>query len=154
MQEIGAKVVLEDAGNDLVRQVKVATDERGASLVLHCNGYLDLEESLAMLAHGGRLVIAGALRKSKARLDAMDLVQRNLGIIGSQGSITIKDRETLLANLAKGLYEPLISAILPLSHARKAHQKMEKEPDFGKIVLVPDAILEAAEKPSNWIPID
>ena len=31
---------------------------------------------------------------------------------------------------------------------------MEKEPGFGKIVLVPDSILEAAEKPANWIPID
>ncbi|MCY3834380.1 MAG: zinc-binding alcohol dehydrogenase family protein [Chloroflexi bacterium] len=154
LQEIGAQVVLEDAGKDLVRQVKVATEERGASLVLHCNERLDLEESLAMLAPGGRLVIAGALRKPEARLNAMDLVQKNLSIVGSQGSIKTKDYETLLKNLAKGVYKPLISAILPLSKARVAHRKMEKEPGFGKIALVPDSILEAAKKPSNWIPIE
>ena len=96
LHEIGANVVLEDAGDDLVRQVKVATDERGASLVLHCSDELNLEESLDMLAHGGRLVITGALRKPQARLDAMDLYLKNLSILGSYGSIKPKDCETLL----------------------------------------------------------
>ncbi len=154
LHEIGADIALEDAGEDLVRQVKVATDERGASLVLHCSPDLDLEESLAMLGHGGRLVIDGALRKPQARFNAMELVRKNLSIHGSQGSIKTKDYESLLNNLAKGVYKPPIDEILPLSQARKAHRKLEKEPGFGKILLVPDAILEAAEKPANWIPIE
>ena len=154
LHEIGANVVLEDAGDDLVRQVKVATDERGTSLVLHCSDELNLEESLDMLGHGGRLVITGALRKPQARLDAMDLYLKNLSILGSYGSIKPKDCETLLKNLAKGTYKPLIDQVMPLSRARKAHRKIEKDPGFGKIVLVPDSILEAAEKPANWIPID
>ena len=154
LHEIGADVVLEDAGDDLVRQVKVATDERGASLVLHCNDELDLEASLNMLGRGGRLVIASALRKPQARLDALDLYLKNLSIIGSYGSIKPKDYESLLKNLAKGTYKPLIDQVLPLSQARKAHHKLEKEPGFGKIILVPDTILEAAEKPDNWIPIE
>ncbi len=154
LKEIGADVVLEDAGDDLVRQVKVATDERGASLVLHCRDELNLVESLAMLEHGGRLVIAGVLRKPQARLDAMDLYLRNLSIVGSYGAFKPKDGESLLKNLAKGAYKPLVDQVLPLSQARKAHRKMEKEPGFGKIVLAPDSILEAEQKPANWIPID
>ena len=43
---------------------------------------------------------------------------------------------------------------MPLSQARQAHQKMEKRPGFGKIVLVPDSILDAAKKPDNWVPIE
>ncbi|MCY3799235.1 MAG: zinc-binding dehydrogenase [Chloroflexi bacterium] len=154
LQEIGADIVLEDAGDDLVRQVKVATDERGASLVLHCNDRLNLEESLEMLGSGGRLVIAGALRKPQARLDAMDLYLKNLSIHGSNGAIKPKELETMLKNLADGTYKPLVDEVMPLSRAQKAHRKSEKEPGFGKIVLVPDSILEAAEKPSNWIPIE
>lgn len=154
LQEIGADIVLEDAGGDLARQVKVATDERGASRIVHCSDQLNLAESLAMLAHGGRLVIASVLRKPQARLDAMDLYLKNLAILGSTGSIRPKDGQTLFANLAKGAYKPLIDQVLPLSQARKAHINMEKEPGFGKIVLVPDAILEAAEKPANWVPIE
>ena len=154
LQAIGADVVLEDAGDDLARQVKVATDERGASLVLHCSAALNLEESLAMLGHGGRLALAAVLRKPQARLDAMTLYLKNLSILGSTGAIKPKDCETLLKRLAQGVYKPLIDQVMPLSQARKAHRKMEKSPGFGKIILVPDAILDAAKKPANWIPID
>ena len=154
LQEIGANVVLEDVGKDLVRQVKVATDERGASLVLHCSDSLNLEESLDMLAPGGRLVIAGAVRKPHARLNAMDLYLKNLSVLGSYGSIKPKDFESVLKNLAKGSYKALINEVVPLSQARKTHRKLEKAPSFGKTVLVPDSILEAAKKPSNWIPIE
>ena len=60
----------------------------------------------------------------------------------------------MLGGLAKGRYRALIDEVLPLSQAPRAHRKLEKKPGFGKIVLVPDAILEAAKKPSNWVPID
>jgi NADPH:quinone reductase-like Zn-dependent oxidoreductase len=154
LKEIGADIVLEDVGDDLVRQVKVATDERGANLVLHCCDQLNLEESLAMLGKGGRLVIASVLRRPQARLNAMDLYLKNLSIVGSNGAVKPKDLETMLKKLADETYIPLVDQVLPLSRAQKAHRKTEKEPGFGKIVLVPDAILEAAEKPANWIPID
>ena len=87
LREIGADIVLEDASDDLVRQVKVATDESGASLVIICSDSLNLDQSLDMLGVGGRLVIASALKKTKARLNALDLYLKNLSIIGSYGSI-------------------------------------------------------------------
>ncbi len=154
LREIGAEVTLEDAGDDLARQVKVATDERGASLVLHCSEDLNLDESLDMLGLGGRLVIASPLRKPQTRLNAADLYLRNLSVLGAYGSIAPKDGETLLKAVATGTYKPLIDAVMPLSQARKAQRKLEKAPGFGKIVLVPDAILEARAKPANWIPIE
>ncbi len=154
LREIGADIVLEHANDDLVRQVKVTTDENGASLILHCGEDIDLPQSLDMLAYGGRLVISAALRKPETRLNATELYLKNLSVIGSYGSIKPKDFESILKNLAKGSFQPLIAEVLPLSQARGAHQKLEKTRIFGKIVLVPDAILKAAEKPANWIPIE
>ena len=154
LREIGADIVLEDAGDDLVRQVQLASDEEGASLVLHCHERLNLAQSLGMLGCGGRLVIASPLRKAEARLNAMDLYLKNLSILGAYGSIKPKDYETILRSLAKGTYRALIDEVLPLSRAQNAHRKLEKNPGFGKIVLVPDAILESAKKPVNWIPIE
>ena len=151
---IGADIVLEDAGGDLARQVKVATGENGASLVLHCSERLDLDESLDMLCPGGRLVIAGALKKPQAKLNAMDLYLRNLSVLGSYGSIRPKDYESLLGGLAKGKYQALIQEVMPLSQARQAHQKLEKSAGFGKIVLVPDSLLAAAKAAENRIPIE
>ena len=151
---IGADIVLEDAGGDLVRQVKVATRENGASLVLHCSEQLDLDESLDMLCNGGRLVIAGALGKPRAKLNAMDLYLRNLSIVGAYGSIRPKDYESVLSGLAKGRYQALVQEVMPLSRARQAHQKLEKAAGFGKIVLTPDSLLEAAKQAENRIPIE
>ena len=80
----------------------MATDEHGASLVLHCADTLDLEESADMLRPGGRLVIAGPLNKDSAKLNAMDLVQRNLSLLGSYGAVAAKDFAPVLTNLARG----------------------------------------------------
>ncbi len=154
LREIGATVVLEDAGDDLLRQVQLASLEEGASLILHCSDELDLVQSLGMLRNGGRLAIACALRKPAARFDALDLHLRNLSILGASGSIKPKDFESILRSVANGAYRALVDEIMPLSQAQKAHRKMEKSPGFGKIVLVPDSILEAEKKPSNWIPIE
>ena len=154
LHDIGADIVLEDAGGDLARQVKVATRENGASMVLHCSDQLDMDESLDMLCPGGRLVIAGALKKPQAKLNAVDLYLRNLSILGAYGSIRPKDYESLLGGLAKGRYQALAQEVMPLSQARQAHQKLEKSAGFGKIVLTPDALLEAAKEAENRIPIE
>ncbi len=156
-QKIGAHVVLEDASDDLVRQVQVATEESGADLVLHCSNQLDLEQSLDMLAYGGRLVIASAARRPQVKLDALALYLKNLSISGAYGSLPPQAVAALLQALAEGKYQTLIDEVLPLSQARQAHRKLERKPRFGKIILVPDAVLaelEAAKKPSNWIPIE
>lgn len=154
LRAIGADIVLEDAGDDLLRQVRLATDENGASFVLHCKDRLDLQESLDMLCPGGRLVIASAIAKPLVKLDALDLYRRNLSLLGAYGSVNPTEFAAALSGFANGTYRALIDEVMPLSQARQAHQKQERNPGFGKILLVPDAILEAAKKPANWVPID
>ena len=153
LQKNGAHIVLEDVGDDLVRQVKVATDGAGANIVLHIGPQLELAQSLNMLAARGRLVLAGALDEKRVKLDARELVARNLSIQGAQGSLAVEELAELLQGLSQGLYRALIDDVLPLSQARQAHQRAQKTPSLGKIVLVPDAILAAAKKPENWVPI-
>ena len=153
LQAVGADIALEDAGDDLARQVKLATNGAGASLVLHCSPRLDMAQSLDMLAARGRLVIAAALDKPQVKLDANEIVRKNLSIHGAQGSISVQELAALLQGIADGTYQALIGEVLPLSQARQAHQRAQDSPSLGKIVLVPDSILEAARKPANWVPI-
>ena len=154
LREVGADIVLDDAGSDLVRQVKVATDERGATLVLHSADNEALVQSIDMLDYKGRLVLAAPTRRRDARLNLVDVYLKNLSILGSYDSLKTKDFGSILQDFSKGKYQSAIDVVMPLSQARKAHEKMEKNLGFGKIVLVPDAVLEAAKKPANWIPID
>ena len=153
LREIGADIVLEDRGSDLVRQVKVATEELGASLVLHSAGEERLEASLRMLAAGGRCVIAAAIPGCDSQLDMMDVCMRNLSVRGACRSINARDFAAILDKVDLGVYAPPIDETMPLSRARQAHQKMERGDALGSIILSPDAILAEAKKPESWIPI-
>lgn len=154
LREIGADVVLDDASGDLVRQVKVATDERGATLVLHSADSSELQQSIDMLGYKGRLVIPHAGQRRDVCLNVMDVYLKNLSLLGSCDQLEAHEFEGILRSLEQGRYRAIMDEVMPLSQARKAHEKLEKRPGFGKIVLAPDAILEAAKKPANWIPIE
>lgn len=154
LREIGADVVLDRKGTDIVRQVKLATDNKGASLVLDAVGKKTLPSSIDMLEYKGRIVIVGTLSGDKVEINAMDVLMKNASIIGSFDVISEKDYEAILEHFAKGTFKPVIDSIMPLSQARAAHEKIERKESFGKIILVPDSVIEAHKKPKNWIPID
>lgn len=154
LREIGADVVLDDASGDLVRQVKVATDERGATLVMHSPDSSKLQQSIDMLGYKGRLVIPHAGQRREVCLNVMDVYLKNLSILGSCDQLEAQEFEDILRGLEQGGYRAVVDEVMPLSQTRKAHEKLEKHTGFGKIVLVPDAILKAAKKPANWIPIE
>lgn len=154
LRDYGAHVVLDEAGSDLLRQVKVATGEQGATLVLHSAESEALAQSIAMLAAGGKLILAAPARRQDTRINLSDVYLKNLRLQGSYSLPKPADFACLLKDCAAGKYQPAINEALPLSEARKAHEKMEKQLGFGKFVLAPDSVLEAAKKPASWIPID
>lgn len=154
LRHYGAQVVLDEAGSDLLRQVKVATEELGATLVLHSAESDALAQSIAMLAAKGKLILAAPPRRQDTLINLIDLYLKNLRIHGSYSLPKPADFACILKDCAAGKYQPAINEALPLSEARKAHEKMEKQLGFGKFVLTPDSVLEAAKKPASWIPID
>jgi NADPH:quinone reductase-like Zn-dependent oxidoreductase len=154
LREIGATIVLDEAGMDIIRQVKVATDEQGATLVLNLSYKDTLQQSIDMLDYKGRVVIASARKTSDAKLNVMDVFLKNISIIGSYDKISTKDFEAILKGFASGKYQSVIDEVIPLSQTRQAHEKVEKKSTFGKVVLVPDSIIKANAKPSGWIAID
>ena len=154
LRELGADIVLDGNGTDLVRQVKVVTEEMGVSLVVHLSDTDKLQQAIDMLDYKGRLVIGTALRNTDVTVNAMDVYLKNLSILGSYDSIKPKDYEGILKGLASGKYQAVIDEVMPLSQAREAHEKIEKQACFGKIILVPDSILSANQKPDGWIAIE
>jgi alcohol dehydrogenase len=154
LREIGADIVLDGKGTDVVRQVKVVTDEMGVSLVMHLSDKDKLQQAIDMLDYKGRLVIGTALRRTDVTINAMDVYIKNLSILGSYDSIKAKDYEAILNGMVSGKYKAVIDEVMPLSQAREAHEKIEKHATFGKIILVPDSILSADQKPDGWIAIE
>jgi NADPH:quinone reductase-like Zn-dependent oxidoreductase len=92
--------------------------------------------SLASLAKGGRLVIAGATTGAEANLDIRQLYSRQLSVIGSMLG-TRRELVEILRLVGEGKLTPVIDRVMPLSEAAKAHQLMIDRKQFGKIILKP-----------------
>ena len=98
-----------------------------------------LDQSLAALAPGGRLVTCGALDDPMCTINMWSVVGKRLRIIGSGGAtVTPQQVDQLIELVAKGeLRGPVVDRELPLDEAAKAHRLIENRETFGKVVLKP-----------------
>lgn len=135
--ELGAGRVL-DRRSDLVAAVAEATAGAGATLVVDLVGRDSLQASIRMLARKGRIVCVGTLSGDRAEIDVMDLIMKSGSVIGSFDRISKQDFEEVLRLYAAGVFRPVVDSVLPLSEARRAHERIEAGEVFGKVVLVPE----------------
>jgi NADPH:quinone reductase-like Zn-dependent oxidoreductase len=137
LEQIGAQKVIDRSAPDVVEQVREATNGAGATLVLDLVGRATLQASIDMLAPGGRVVIVGTLSGDHVEIDAMDLIMKNATICGSFQVIRSEDFDTILQLLADGTFQSVVGCVLPLQKAQLAHELVEAQKTFGKVVLVP-----------------
>ncbi len=125
-------------------EVRRLTGGAGVSLVLDFVGGAYAAENLAALAQGGRVVVIGTMGGPKAQVDLSLLMRKRGEIIGTvlrPRPLEEKIRATrlfaadALPLLAAGRVKPIIDAVLPLERVREAHERMEKNDSFGKLVL-------------------
>jgi NADPH:quinone reductase len=93
-------------------------------------------KAFASLAHGGRLVTAGAHGGGKVELDVRRLYGRRLRVIGGAGA-SRRDVGTALEAAAAGSLHAVVDRVLPLDSAADAHRLAEKGGLLGKLVLDP-----------------
>jgi NADPH:quinone reductase len=125
-------------------EVKKLTGRRGAAIILDFIGGPYTAENVASLAPGGRLVNIGTMGGPKAQLD-LGLLMR---VRGSVHGTVLRPRpleekiaatqafgRDVLPLIISGKVKPVVDAVLPAARAREAHERMEKNDSFGKIVL-------------------
>ncbi len=122
------------------------TGGRGCPIVLDFVGAAYAAENLAALAPGGRIVVIGTMGGNQAAVD-LGLLMRARGRI--EGTVlrprpleekiraTREFARDVLPLLAAGKVRPVVDSALPLARVREAHQRMERNDSFGKIVLLP-----------------
>ncbi len=136
-RELGADETINYLRQDFVSEVMRLTAGQGVDLVLEHVGSTVFQESLRALACGGRLVTCGATAGSDVHLNIHTLSARQVEVhftsLGGKGGLA----QALDLVRAKTI-RPVISSVLPLREARRAHELMEQRMHFGKIVLVPD----------------
>jgi len=135
-KELGAHEVINHRTQDIPAEIRRLTGKKGAEVVLEHVGGRIFEACLASLARNGRLVTCGATIGHEANLDLNVLFGRHLTLYGSWMGRRSELVEAL-EFVKRGSIRPVLDRVLPLSEARKAHQRLDAGEQFGKIVLVP-----------------
>jgi NADPH2:quinone reductase len=142
--ELGLEVGIDTEREDLAEAVNQATYGSGVHAVLDLVGGRLLEASLRVLALRGRVIVVGTTAGSKAEIDLGVLLRRRLQMIGTVLRSRPLEEKIALARefsgsvlplLSSGRIRPVVDTVFPFTDIRAAHERMEDNASFGKIVL-------------------
>jgi len=119
----------------------------GVNVVLDLVGSAYLQANLQSLAIKGRLIFVGTTSGSKAEIDYGIVMSKRLQIMGTslrtrpaehKATATRLFAEQVVPLLASGQVRPVIDTVFKLEEVRAAHERIESNETFGKVVLMID----------------
>jgi len=125
-------------------EVKRITGRKGVPVVIDFVGAPYLTENLASLATQGHVVVVGTLGGPKATVDLGTLMRARGRIIGTvlrprplfeKIQATQAFARDVLPLIAAGQVKPVLDRAWPAGQVREAHEQLEKNDSFGKVVL-------------------
>jgi putative PIG3 family NAD(P)H quinone oxidoreductase len=135
-------VIAADGG--FAEQVKDITGGKLAHVVLDTVGGKYLGENLKAVAPGGTIVTIGLLGGAKAELALGLLVQKRAILRGSVLRARPLEEKIALARaferavmplFARGALRPVVEDVMPMEEIGKAHERLESDDTFGKLVM-------------------
>jgi putative PIG3 family NAD(P)H quinone oxidoreductase len=127
------------------RAVHEWTNGAGVNVILDLVGGAYLAANIEALAARGRLMLVGTTAGSSGQLELGVLMNKRARLIGTvlrARSLEEKARATrrfaaqVVPLLASGRLRPVIDRVFPLTEVRAAHERLESNESFGKIVLL------------------
>jgi putative PIG3 family NAD(P)H quinone oxidoreductase len=142
--ELGMEIGVDTTKEDLAEAVNQATYGSGVHAVMDLVGGPLLEASLRVVALRGRVVVVGTTGGSKVEVDLGLLLRRRIHMFGTVLRSRPLEEKIALARefsgavlplISSGRIRPVVDSTFPFSQVRKAHERMESNESFGKIVL-------------------
>jgi len=142
--ELGLEVGIDTEREDLAEAVNQATYGSGVHAVMDLVGGKLLEASLRVLALRGRAIVVGTTAGSKAEIDLGLLLRRRLHLFGTvlrsrpleeKIALAREFSSSVLPLLSSGRIRPVVDSTFSFADIRQAHERMESNASFGKIVL-------------------
>ena len=121
-----------------------ATAGVGVQVVMDFFGASALEQNLKVLAAGGRMVLVGLMGGPRAPIDLSVLLTKRLMLRGTTLRARPLEEKIQLARefeahllhmFETGRLIPVVDRVLDMHQVREAHQRMEANETFGKVVL-------------------
>ena len=142
--ELGATAGCNYKERDFAEWIKDVTDGKGVDVIEDFIGAAYWDENLQSLKIGGRLILVGLMGGVKAETNLGLILTKRLQVFGSvlrsrplaeKIDITRRFQKNWLPLLTAGTIKPIIDRSFPLAQAGDAHQYMEDNKNFGKIIL-------------------
>ena len=116
----------------------------GVDVVLNLVGAAYFQDDLECLSPKGRLMLVGLTSGSKVEFDLSAALTKRLKIIGTtlrgrsieeKADATSQFTKDILPRLAAGTMVPVIDKVFPIDEVSSAHEYLESNKSFGKVVL-------------------
>lgn len=140
---LSASIAVGDPSS-IVEAVRDWTKGEGVDVVLDLVGAAYLDANLRSLAKRGRMVLVGTTAGAKGTLEFGLVMSKRLKIIGTvlrsrsaeeKASATQQFQREVVPLLAAGSVRPIVDSTFRLEEVAAAHQRLESNATFGKVVL-------------------
>lgn len=140
---LSASIAVGDPSS-IVEAVRDWTKGEGVDVVLDLVGAAYLDANLRSLAKRGRMVLVGTTAGAKGTLEFGLVMSKRLKIIGTvlrsrsaeeKASATQQFEREVVPLLAAGSVRPIVDSTFRLEEVAAAHQRLESNATFGKVVL-------------------
>lgn len=138
-------IALADDPAVMIDPLARVTNGRGVDVVIELVGGPYVAADVAACAALGRIVLVGLLAGRTATLDLGTILSRRISIRGTvlrtrpaaeKAEATSAFARDVLPLLERGEVRPTIDRVFPLDRIRDAHELLESNRTFGKLVLV------------------
>jgi len=142
--ELGLDHAIETADTRFAERISEITGGNGADVILDLVGASYFKENLASLKTKGRLILVGLTGGAATEFDLRTALQKRCTIIGTvlrSRSVEEKADATnlfvdhALKHIETGAIKPVVDKVFPIEQVREAHEYLESNQSFGKVVL-------------------
>jgi NADPH:quinone reductase-like Zn-dependent oxidoreductase len=141
---LNESIVVAGEPGSFVGAVQKWTNGAGVDVILDLVGGSYFGANLEALAARGRLICLATTAGAKSEIDLSVILRKRLTIIGTtlrgrsieeKAEVTRLFASAVLPLVARGAIRPVIDRVYPVDEVRDAHERMESNTSFGKIVL-------------------
>ncbi|MET0843359.1 MAG: NAD(P)H-quinone oxidoreductase [Mycetocola sp.] len=141
----GAMAGIDYRQEDFVERMREISGGHGADVILDVVGAEYLDRNIRSLAFGGRLVVIGLQRGSKAELDLGLLMSRRASVLGTtlrarpaeeKAKVVAQVAEHVWPLIEAGTVRTAVEARYPLEDVAEAHRHFDSGRHTGKILLI------------------
>jgi D-arabinose 1-dehydrogenase-like Zn-dependent alcohol dehydrogenase len=134
LKEAGADEVIVAPNLKFAEAARRLTGGRGVDVALEITGALTFDQAIRSLAPAGRLIVVGNLETKPVSFMPGLVILKELEIKGSFATTTPELSESFRLVMEKKV-RPVVSRLMPLAEAPKAHQLLFDRGVTGRIVL-------------------